>query len=131
MDARKWWVVYGVGAPQLQSLALKLLGHPTSSSCCEKNWGTYSFVRSLDKNPMDPKRALDLVFVHNNLRLLSRRSSQYNQGESKMWDIAGDAFDLSEKGLMKMANLSLDEPEMERAFFMDELGGADRVLMLA
>ncbi|GFZ02118.1 hypothetical protein Acr_15g0007270 [Actinidia rufa] len=41
---------------------------------------------------MTPQRAEDLVFVHSNLRLLSRRSPQYCSGETKMWDIAGDQF---------------------------------------
>ena len=41
---------------------------------------------------MTPQRAKDLVFIHNNLRLLSRNSPQYKQGETKMWDIAGDEF---------------------------------------
>ena len=33
----KWWVVHGTSAPMLQSIALKLLGQPCSSSCCERN----------------------------------------------------------------------------------------------
>ena len=35
----------------------------------------------------------DLVFVYNNLRLLSRRSPNYNECKSKMWDVGGDGFD--------------------------------------
>jgi hypothetical protein len=41
---------------------------------------------------MLPTRAEDLVFVHSNLQLLSRNSPQYNQEETKMWDISGDEF---------------------------------------
>ena len=70
---------------------------------------------------MTPHRAKDLVFVHSNLRLLSRNSSQYRQEETKMWDIAGDEFgSFDDNGILEIAHLSLDEPELEGVFFNDE-----------
>uniref|UniRef100_A0A5B7AFB0 BED-type domain-containing protein n=1 Tax=Davidia involucrata TaxID=16924 RepID=A0A5B7AFB0_DAVIN len=121
MDPKSWWVIHGSSAPMLQSLALKLLVQPSSSSCCERNWSTYSFVHSVRRNKMTPQCAEDLVFVHSNLRLLSRRTPQYMQGETKMWDIAGDTFDSFEDvGVLEVANLSLDEPELEAVVFMDD-----------
>ncbi|XP_068498232.1 uncharacterized protein [Phaseolus vulgaris] len=57
MDAKSWWIVLGTHAPTLQKIALKLLGQPCSSSCCERNWSTYSFIHSLKRNKMTPKRA--------------------------------------------------------------------------
>ncbi|GFY87883.1 hypothetical protein Acr_05g0015220 [Actinidia rufa] len=72
-------------------------------------------------NKMTPQRAEDLVFVHSNLRLLSRRSPQYCSGETKMWDIAGDQFgSLEDVGMLEVANLSLDEPELEVVVFTDD-----------
>ncbi|XP_030477544.2 uncharacterized protein LOC115694594 [Syzygium oleosum] len=122
MDPKAWWVIHGASAPMLQSLALKLLAQPSSSSCAERNWSTYSFVHSMRRNRMTPKRAEDLVFIHSNLRLLSRKSPQYAQGETKMWDIGGDAFDTFEDvGVLEVANLSLDEPEMECDVFSEEV----------
>ena len=47
MDPRLWWVVHGDGAPKFQRLAAKILGQPSSSSCCERNWSTYSFINSV------------------------------------------------------------------------------------
>ena len=121
MDPKNWWVAYGASAPLLQSLALKLLLQPSSSSCCERNWSTYSFVHSVRRNKMTPKRAEDLVFIHSNLRLLSRRTPQYMQGETKMWDIAGDAFDsFQDIGELEIAQLSLDEPELEAMVFSED-----------
>jgi hAT family C-terminal dimerisation region len=55
MDPKKWWVMYGPCAPELQKLALRVLGHPSSSSCCERNWSTYFFIHSIDRHQMDPK----------------------------------------------------------------------------
>jgi hypothetical protein len=70
---------------------------------------------------MLPTRAEDLVFVHSNLRLLSRNSLQYNQEETKMWDIAGDEFgSLEDCGILEVAKLSLDEPELEDPIINDE-----------
>ncbi|KAL3019145.1 hypothetical protein AAZX31_05G066300 [Glycine max] len=111
MDPKAWWLVHGVNAPILQKVALKLLAQPCSSSCCERNWSTYSFIHSLKRNKMAPHRAEDLVFVHSNLRLLSRNTPQYHQEETKMWDIAVDDFgSLDDYGILEIASLSLDEP---------------------
>ncbi|BFG40947.1 hypothetical protein CerSpe_272210 [Prunus speciosa] len=120
MQPVKWWIVYGAFSPIIQRLALQLLGQPCSSSCCERNWSTYNFVHSFRRNKIAPQRAEDLVFVHNNLRLLSRKMSVYTEGESKMWDVGGDGFDimnLENAGVLEIANLSLDEPELEGVLF--------------
>ncbi|KAH1114290.1 hypothetical protein J1N35_007668 [Gossypium stocksii] len=93
LDPKSWWLVHGASIPLLQNLALKLLRQPSSSSCCERNWSTYSFIHSIRKNKINPQRAEDLVFVYTNLRLLSRKTLHYKEGENKMWDIGGDVFD--------------------------------------
>ena len=70
---------------------------------------------------MATQRAEDLVFVHINIRLLSRKSQKYHEGESKMWDVGGDSFDsLDDLGILEIANLSLDEPELEAIVFSNE-----------
>ncbi|XP_057723564.1 uncharacterized protein LOC130939478 [Arachis stenosperma] len=74
VDAKSWWLIHGSKAKFLQPIALSLLGQPSSSSCCERNWSTYSFIHSLKRNKLKPKHAENLVFVHTNLRLLSRKT---------------------------------------------------------
>jgi len=114
-----WWSNYGQDAPLLMSLAMKLLSQPASSSCCERNWSTYSFVHSVKRNALTPARAENLVFVHSNLRHLSR-SDTYKKGETRMWDVGGDSFEsLSGVGILEVANLSLDEPELQGVSFGD------------
>jgi len=120
MDAKKWCTIHGARAPILQKIALKLLGQPCSSSCCERNWSTYSFIHSLKRNKMTPKRAEDLVYVHSNLRLLSINSSKYKEEETKLWDIAGDELSLNDNGILEIASLSLDELELEGVFFNED-----------
>ncbi|KAL8507350.1 hypothetical protein ACS0TY_018046 [Phlomoides rotata] len=110
LDPLKWWVAYGIGAPHLRSIVVRLIGQVSSSSCCERNWSTYSFIHSTKRNHITPKCAEDLVYVHNNLRLLLRKTPQYTKEESKMWDVAGDAFDsMDDVGILVVTNLSLDE----------------------
>ena len=67
------------------------------------------------RNRITPKRAEDLVFVHSNLRLLSRRRLEYTIGESNKWDIGGDNWDEPFEGprLFEIAYLTLDEPKMK------------------
>jgi hypothetical protein len=115
-----WWSNYGQDAPLLMSSAMKLLNQLASSSCYERNWSTYSFIHSVKRNSLTPTRAEDLVFVYSNLRHPSRRTKAYKIGETKMWDVGGDSFEsLSGVGILEVANLSLDEPELHSVSFGD------------
>ena len=99
----------------LQTIALKLLDQPCSSSCAKRNWSTYGFIHCLRGNRITPKHAEELVFVHSNLQLLSRSREEYTKGKSQKWDIGGDTWDepFGGPGLLETANLTLDEPEIE------------------
>jgi len=69
---------------------------------------------------MTPKRAEDPVYVHSNLRLLSRNSSKYKEEETKLWHIVGDELSLNDNGILEISSLSLDEPELEGVFFNED-----------
>uniref|UniRef100_A0A0D3CVV7 DUF659 domain-containing protein n=1 Tax=Brassica oleracea var. oleracea TaxID=109376 RepID=A0A0D3CVV7_BRAOL len=123
LEPLRWGAVHGSSAPKLQALVFKLLGQPSSSSCCERNWSTYKFIHSTTRNKIMPQRAEDLVFVHTNLRLLSRMSSAYKEGPNKMWDVGGGQFDSLDDlniGRLEFEDLSLDEPELEAVVFDGE-----------
>ena len=78
------------------------------------------FIHSMKRNKLKPQRIEDSVFVYNNLRLMSRRFPNYNKGESKMCDVGGDGFDsmnIENAGLLEIADLSLDEPELKAILF--------------
>ena len=66
---------------------------------------------------MAPARVEDLVYVHSNLRLLSRRNEEYVHTATKMWNIARDSWNESNihggAGILENATLTLDEPELE------------------
>ncbi|GFZ04851.1 hypothetical protein Acr_17g0004230 [Actinidia rufa] len=102
-----------------RTLAFKLLSQPASSSCAERNWSTYSVIQSIKRNRLTTSRSEDLVFVHCNLRLLSRKSKEYTDGPTKFWDISGDQFDIEGQEVGELAQLSLDEPELKMMTFQD------------
>ena len=66
---------------------------------------------------MTPARAEDLVYVHSNLQLLSRRNEEYINAATKIWDVIGDSWNDSDihggVGILENATLTLDEPELE------------------
>ncbi|KAK5772292.1 hypothetical protein PVK06_048574 [Gossypium arboreum] len=79
LDPKSWCLVHGALIPLLQNLALKLIGQPSSSSCCERNWSTYLFIHSMRRNKINPQCAEDLVFMRTNLQLLSRKTLYYKE----------------------------------------------------
>uniref|UniRef100_A0A8I6YHV8 HAT C-terminal dimerisation domain-containing protein n=1 Tax=Hordeum vulgare subsp. vulgare TaxID=112509 RepID=A0A8I6YHV8_HORVV len=98
----------------IKKISLEGTWAAASSSCCERNWSTYGFIHSAARNKLTPARAADLVFTHNNHRLLSRNSQAYLTGPSKMWDIGGDGVEsFGGVGMLEGADLSLDEPALE------------------
>nr|XP_016451072.1 PREDICTED: uncharacterized protein LOC107775806 [Nicotiana tabacum] len=121
-----WWANHGVNAPLLQSLVYKLLSQPAFSSCCERNWSTYSLIHSIKRNKLETSRAKDLVFVHYNLRLLSRQKEKYTSGPSKYWDVGGDRFDVDE-ATNDLLDLSIDEPQLEGVIFEEEIEDVQEV----
>ncbi|AQL06596.1 hAT transposon superfamily protein, partial [Zea mays] len=98
MEPKMWWGIHGHSAPELKKLALKLLGQPASSSCAERNWSTYGLIHSSLRNRLNPGRAEDLVFTHQNSRLLSRKSDEYRCGPLAMWDVGADTFEADFEG---------------------------------
>ena len=111
--------VFSAHAPLLQKLAFKVLGQPSSSSCAERNWSTYSFIHSLKRIKLNPKRVEDLVYIHNNICVLLRCTSQYlHEEKTKMRDVGADEFgSIDEVDVLEVANLSLDESELEAFWF--------------
>ena len=74
MDVVDWWCSYGSETPELAEIAKKVLSQPISSSSAERNWSTYSYIHNVKRNRLNGMRADKLVFIHSNIRLLSRFS---------------------------------------------------------
>lgn len=100
----------------------RLLGQPSSSSCCERNWSTYGQIKTIKRNRLTPKRADDLVFVHSNLRLISRRTPDYISGPCSLWDCITEDVDFDVPIELEILNLSLDDPVIDPTPFIDSSG---------
>ncbi|XP_049936681.1 uncharacterized protein LOC126410588 [Nymphaea colorata] len=97
-----WWIKHGTAYPTLQYLAFR--------SCCERNWSTYSQIHTIKRNNLTSKRAENLVYVHSNLRLLSRNKEEYREGETKYWDVNVEDFNLEQENELEVVNSRFEEP---------------------
>jgi hypothetical protein len=116
LEPKQWWGIHDQHTPELKSITLKVLGQPLSFSACEMNLSTYGFVYSLRRNKLTPTHAYDLVFVHSNMCLLSRRIKDSLKGLSQMWDVGKDNHEIFDgAGILQFAYLSLDKLTRTRA----------------
>ncbi|XP_074304319.1 uncharacterized protein LOC141639034 [Silene latifolia] len=104
MNPISWWNAYGSETPELADIAVRVLSQPISSSSAEKVWSTYSFIHNTKRNRLNGARADKLVFIHSNIRLLSRYTTSYNQGPSKKWDINPES-DYLDDSLVRLEEL--------------------------
>lgn len=74
MEPVAWWENFGFETPHLQTLAIKVLSQISSVITCEEILREYDAPFREVGNRLGVERVEDLVFVRNNLRLLSQRS---------------------------------------------------------
>jgi hypothetical protein len=67
-----WWFTSGSVGKLLPRIACRILAQVVSSSSCERNWSSYSFVHSKARNRLLPSCAEDLVYVYTNSRVLNQ-----------------------------------------------------------
>lgn len=64
MSALSWWSLYSVSAPQLYSLAIKVLSQSVKSTCTGGALTTFEYIRNVKRNLMNAGHAESLVYVH-------------------------------------------------------------------
>jgi hypothetical protein len=69
----EWWDLVGEGGTHLAPLAKRILAQVCSSSSCERNWSSYSFVHNKTRNRLSSARAENLVYIYTNSRLARER----------------------------------------------------------
>lgn len=83
-----FWSWYGSSAPELASVALRVLSQVTSTGAAERSWSSYDFIHSKRRNRLTADKACKLVSVFSNLRLVeARKKKGYEQD---MVEIASD-----------------------------------------
>jgi hypothetical protein len=80
-SAHDWWAFEGACGKLIAPIAKRILGQTVSSSFCEWNWSSYSFVHNKSRNRLQPKRIEDLVYVYTNSRLMAEGKDK----DEKKW----------------------------------------------
>jgi hypothetical protein len=70
--AHVWWFTSSSVGKLLLCIARRILAQVVSSSSCERNWSSYSFVYSKARNRLLSSCAEDLVYVYTNSRVLNQ-----------------------------------------------------------
>jgi len=102
---------------------MRLLSQGTSSSCCERNWGTYGNLCSVKKSRLEQSRAEIMVYVHTNLHLIYKQREEWLRGNTKMWDVFPDDMGLDSSVELELANVNLNDPVLEPVRF-DNIEGS-------
>uniref|UniRef100_A0A803N8U3 HAT C-terminal dimerisation domain-containing protein n=1 Tax=Chenopodium quinoa TaxID=63459 RepID=A0A803N8U3_CHEQI len=91
MSPISWWSTYGAETPELAEIAVKVLSQPITSSSAERVWSTYSYIHNIKRNRLNYLRADKFVFIHTNIRLISRFTASYKDGPYRKWDVKPEA----------------------------------------
>lgn len=120
-----WYAGYEV--PVLAKVAVKVTAMVSSTGASERNWSSYDFVHSQNRNQLTAQRASDLVYVSTNLRLAERCKQPE---EFDAWATEGDEDEqealLQESKELFMAEESEEMIDVARGVADDEyLDGSD------
>nr|XP_010914522.1 uncharacterized protein LOC105039902 isoform X3 [Elaeis guineensis] len=95
----QWWKFHGGDTKELRDMAFRVLGQSISTLSVERPWSTYSYIYNAKRNRLNGSRADDLMYIHSNLRLLSRFNSNYKYGPHRKWDICPELPLMDESAL--------------------------------
>ncbi|GBG86182.1 hypothetical protein CBR_g41086 [Chara braunii] len=83
----EWWATYGGDVPDLQAIAIKVMGMWSTATPAERNWSSMDFVHSKRRNSLKPETLEKLVYIHWNMQLLraANNSSATGEGYVDLW----------------------------------------------
>jgi hypothetical protein len=112
-------------------IAPRILAQVVSSSSCERNWSSYSFVHSKARNRLHSVHAADLVYVYTNSRVLDQPMS-FTDEATREWytqsvvsedsdsdgptNIVHDYNDVSDSDRATLDGVSSDDENPQREF---------------
>ncbi|KAF1881815.1 hypothetical protein Lal_00042524 [Lupinus albus] len=68
----EWWMIFGSCSPEPKSIAIKVLSQTTSTTNCERNWSTFSYIHTKKRNRLPYNRLHRLVYTFYNMKLKMR-----------------------------------------------------------
>ncbi|GBG71982.1 hypothetical protein CBR_g10920 [Chara braunii] len=78
------WAAHGGDVPELQKVAIKVIGMWSTASPAERNWASMDYIHSKRRNKLSPERLAKLVYIHWNMQLL-RVPETKNNGFVDLW----------------------------------------------
>ena len=87
----RWWICQGANGVRFQTLLVRILSQVANSS--------------VKHNMLGLQKVKNLVYVHYNLLLASRKGLEYNSGPCKDWDVEPESTDLD----LSLAALNIEE----------------------
>jgi hypothetical protein len=85
LQPHRWWQLYCNHLPELQSLAVRVLSQLASASICERNWSIHGMIHDKKRARLKPSRAIDLVFIHQTIRLRDSLQDPFYNVEPLPW----------------------------------------------
>ncbi|GBG59012.1 hypothetical protein CBR_g24360 [Chara braunii] len=83
----EWWATYDGDVPDLQAIAIKVMGMWSTTTPAERNWASMDFVHSKRRNNLKPETLEKLVYIHWNMQLLraANYSGANDEGYVDLW----------------------------------------------
>ncbi|GJN28776.1 hypothetical protein PR202_gb16940 [Eleusine coracana subsp. coracana] len=87
---------------------------------CLQEAFTYACSNDLKGYKMPGYNKLRTTLLKKERAHIERSTDGYKKGDTRMWDVGGDSFDsFSGVGILEVANLSIDQPELQAVSFGD------------
>jgi hypothetical protein len=121
-----WWFTSDSDEKLLPRIARRILAQVVSSSSCERNSSSYSFVHSKVRNRLLPSRTEDLVYVYTNSRALNQNVPFTNEAATEWYKQTVVSKDFDSKGPVNLSddyddvsdfdtpNMSIDDENTQR-----------------
>lgn len=87
INVLQWWKFHGGDTKELRDMAFRVLAQPVSTLSVERPWSTFSYIHNMKRYRVNTIWEDDLIYIHSNLRLLSRSNSNYKYGPHRKWDV--------------------------------------------
>jgi hypothetical protein len=97
-----WWFTSGSVGKLLPRIAWRILAQVVSSSSCEQNWSSYSFVHSKAQNRLLSSCTEDLVYVYTNSRVFNQNVPFTDEAATEWYRQGVVSEDSNSEGLVDL-----------------------------
>ncbi|GBG77577.1 hypothetical protein CBR_g24024 [Chara braunii] len=125
----EWWATHGGDVPELQAIAMKVMGMWSSATPAERNWSSMDLVHSKRRNRLNPSTLEKLVYIHWNMQLLHSGKNLKDAGYIDLWTQFFESLSEPEvddgsilKDSLEEKDKTKDELVRERAFIKTPKG---------